>query len=117
MAIRYIAKTDDYWLRVIFEPSKIEKSLPYGLKVNQTGITGGREHFQILEGVYKGTKASAPARTGQSYLTTNVQHCEPLVVRFNLTRQTIYFGPHGPYNAFSGGGHGPYVPVFPAPTC
>jgi hypothetical protein len=56
MAIRYIAKTDDYWLQVILEPSKIEKSLPYGLKVDLVEIKDGREYFQILECVYKGKK-------------------------------------------------------------
>ena len=112
MAIRYIAKTEDYWLKAKLETGVV-RSLPYGLKVDLAVIKDGREHFQILEGVYKGKKASVTARAGQSYLTTNIQHCPPMVVRFNLKNQTIYFGADGPYNAFSDGGHDSYTPISP----
>jgi len=54
---QYIARTSDCWLRVQLADGVIV-SLPFGLKVKRMETQAGREHFEIIEGVYKGKKAS-----------------------------------------------------------
>ena len=86
-------------------------SLPFGLKVKRMEAQAGREHFEIIEGVYKGKKASVLLRPGNSYLTTTIRHRPAASVRFDRKSQTLSFAGLGPYNAFSGGGHGGFTAV------
>ncbi len=57
MEAQYIARTSDCWLRVQLADGVIV-SLPFGLKIKRMETQAGREHFEIIEGVYKGKKAS-----------------------------------------------------------
>jgi len=109
MATRYIGRTSDCWLRVKLDAGDIV-SVPYGLKVNETGVVSGREHFEILEGVYKGKSASVTSRPGQSYLG-QLTHGPGATLRFDRAKQTLSFGSLGTFNAFSGGGHRGFTPV------
>lgn len=87
-------------------------TLPYGLMVKLTDSSGGRDSFQILEGVHKGKKASVKKKAaGDSYLTASISHDTAGSVRFSLSKQELYFGAQGPYNAFSGGGSAGFTPV------
>jgi hypothetical protein len=110
MAVRFIARTNDCWLRVQLEGGPIG-SVPYGLKVTQPEIRAGREYFEILEGVNKSRQASIANRPGQSYLTDRLAHGPAAIVRLNRQTQTLHVGSRGPFNAFSGGGHAGYPPV------
>jgi hypothetical protein len=112
MAIHYIAKTSDYWLRVQIDKGPIV-SVPYGLKVDRLEVKKGREYFTILEGADKGKLASVQVGSGQSYLTTKLSHKSGAIVKFDRTKQELYVGSSGPYNAFSGGGHRGFTPVAP----
>lgn len=112
MNTRYIARTSDSWLRVQITNGPII-SVPYGLKVNFKEARGGREHFVILEGNYKGKHASVQAHQGHSYLTPSLRHGPPAIVKFDRRKQTILVNGRGPYNAFSGGGHSGFTPVAP----
>lgn len=110
MTTHYIAKTNDFWLRVQLDGGPII-SVPYGLKVDRIEAKNGREFFKILEGVYKGKLASVSLQTGGSYLTTKIKHTPGTVIKFDRKSQKLYLGARGPFNAFSGGGHGGYTPV------
>jgi hypothetical protein len=114
MNVRFVSRVDpDGWLEVrpSFGPNI---TIPYGLKLNFLDVQEGREAFEILEGPYKGTRASVRLKApGQSYLTSTVQHRTPGAVRFELRKQALYFGGRGPFNAFSGGGHQSFTPVPP----
>lgn len=112
MAIQYIAKNSDYWLRVQLDGSQIV-SLPYGIKVDRREARGGREYFEILEGVHKGKMASVQLRQGHSHLTPDLQQKKAASVKFDRASQSFYCNGRGPYNAFSGGGHGGFTQVLP----
>lgn len=99
-----IASTGN-WLRVRLEDNT-EVSLPYGLAVDVTGRTGGREQFTILEGVNKGKRASVVQKAGGSYLVTGLRHLPAAIIRFDSKSQRLTFGGRGPINAFSGSGTG-----------
>lgn len=111
--VRYIGKTDDYWLTGLNKKGK-RISVPYGLKVQVLEEKTGRVYFECLEGVNANIKAdrilSLPI-SAKSYLTTSLMHRPAITVRFNLAKQTIFFGARGPFNAFSGGGHDGYTAV------
>lgn len=110
MAIKYIGRTSDLWLRVQPDGGPIV-SVPYGLKVDHLETVAGRDRFEILEGVNKGVVASVTARPGQSYLTASVVHKPGAVVTFDRRSQSLTFAGRAPVNAFSGGGHAGYTPV------
>jgi hypothetical protein len=112
MEPHYISRTNDCWLRVKLTDGSIA-SLPYGLKVKRLEVKDGREHFEILEGVNKGKKASVQLRIGGSYLTTKLSHSRAATVQFDRKNQTLSFQGRGSYNAFSGGGHAGYTQIAP----
>jgi hypothetical protein len=109
MAVRYVAQTGDCWLLVKMGTGELA-SLPFGLKVNSLEIKDGREHFEILEGVHKGERASVISRAGQSYLA-DLSHSKGETVRFDRAKQTLSIGSLGTFNAFSGGGHRGFTQV------
>jgi len=119
--IVFVSKTADGWLQVILEGGKIV-GLPYGLKVKQTEFKDpkdpkskdGLEHIEILEGTYKGIKATAHRKPGtNSHFDPNITHGPGRTIRFDLKSQSLYFNNHGPYNAFSGGNFGKFTPISP----
>jgi hypothetical protein len=63
-SIAYIPDVNGGWLLVVLEPSKEIVSLPFTLKVQLDYNKDGRDYFTILEGVYKGKRASV----AQGYL-------------------------------------------------
>ena len=105
--IRYVSRAGtDGWLIVTLENGKRE-SLPHCLKVRVYQQSDDREHFVILEGALKGTKASVRRKgAGDSYLISGIVHRPAGVVRFDRTRQMLWYGGLGPFNAFSGNSPG-----------
>lgn len=109
---RYVSKVEpEGWLEV--RPATgVNISLPYGLKLDLIETKGGREYFEILEGPYKGVKASVRQKAlGQSYLLAKLGHSPGGLVQFDRKSQSLYFGGRGPFNAFSGGGFQGFTPV------
>jgi hypothetical protein len=100
---RYVSKVGrDAWLRVKLDTGG-DISLPQYLKVRLLQTQAGRDSFEILEGPYKGKKASvSQTAPGQSYLIQGVQHLPAATVRFDSAKQALWYGGKGPYNAFSG---------------
>jgi hypothetical protein len=103
MDTRYVSKAGrDGWLTVRLE-SGGEISLPQFLKVGVYDEKGGREYFEILEGAYKGRKASVKRKTAsESYLITGITQLPGGSVRFDRAKQALWYGGKGPYSAFSG---------------
>ena len=112
MSLYYISQTSDGWLKVKLVSGEII-SLPYGLKVKRSELTGGREYFEILEGVNKGKVASVQSLPGNSYLTVQLKHLPPAKVTLDLNQQTLHVAGLGPCNAFSGGGHRGFTRIDP----
>lgn len=110
--IRYIDKTDEYWLLVKPSGGGVNFSVPYGLKVDLIETKDQRDYFKVLEGVHKGETASVSRPGGKSFLTKSITHTGPVKVEFDLKAQTIKVAGKGPYNAFSGGGGG-FTPISP----
>src|SRR4051794_14245458 len=99
--IRYISKVGrDAWLRIKLDMGG-EISLPQYLKVHFLQTQAGRDTFEILEGPYKGKKASVSRKSPtESYLISGVQHQSAGSVRFDRSRQALWFGDQGPFCAF-----------------
>jgi hypothetical protein len=96
---RFVAKVPrDNWLLVQLDGG-LRQSLPYGLKVSVSREQGGRTYFQILEGVHKGKNASV---SQGPYITTNLAHQPPGQIKFDRTKQQLWYGSSGPFSAFSG---------------
>lgn len=118
---RYVdALPPDNWLAVTLDGGT-RVSLAYGIKVAFDGRSGGRDSFTILEGVYKGKKASVAQKSAsESYLVSTISHLPAGRIQFDTKSQRLKFGTSGPYNAFSGAGTGvengrsvTYTPVPP----
>ena len=101
--VRYVDQVGrDGWLRVHID-SGPEISLPKYLKVKVTARKFLRDHFEILEGPYKGNNASVSAKSQtESYLITGIHHTAGAKVRISLADQRLWFGARGPISAFSG---------------
>ncbi len=86
---------------VVHNPSR-GISLPWCLKVNLLKTENGRDFFQILEGAWKNTRASLKLRgVGSSYLTDENLHLPAGAIRLSRKKQQLWYGPHGPFSAFS----------------
>ncbi|HQQ38375.1 MAG TPA: hypothetical protein PK086_02340 [bacterium] len=92
--IRYIPDVNNGWLKVKITNGEIV-SLPAFLKVQSGYIESGREYFTILEGQYKGQKASVSldnANNGNSRLLADVKH-EPLIhLRYSISQKKLIIG-------------------------
>lgn len=97
----------DGWLTVILTATNKKISLPQQLKCQLSSSTPIRDSFQILEGAYKGQMASVARKSpSASYLVPYHRHLGPATVRFDRAKQALWYGKHGPFSAFSGGGGG-----------
>ena len=83
----HISAHDTGWLTVLFEPSKEKVSLPHSLQVEVTKSKDGRDFFTILEGIYKGKKASVKAgNLGNVSITTG-----PAKLIFDIGKSTLTY--------------------------
>ena len=83
--IAYIPDVDGGWLLVVMEPSGEIKSLPYTLKVQLDERKNGGDYFTILEGVYKGKRASVK----QGYLKRNPNYKQQIKLIYYKNRQIL----------------------------
>jgi hypothetical protein len=80
-----------------------EISLPYYLKVQWSETKHGRDYFQILEGPYKGKKATVKRKSAtESWLVPSLTLGPAATVHFSGAEQSISYGSKGPFSAFSG---------------
>ena len=77
--LRSIPDEGDGWLRVVREDTKSVIELPAFLEVKIDRADGKREYFTILEGSYRGMRASVKLNDdGSSQFLANI-HLEPLI--------------------------------------
>lgn len=92
--IKYIPDVDNGWLKVKITDGEIV-SLPAFLKVQSEYIERGREHFIILEGLYKNQKASVSLdseNNNNSRLLTDIKH-EPLIkIQYSISQKKLIIG-------------------------
>lgn len=87
---RYVSETDDGWLRVRFEDYGMKESLPATLKVEIYHVEGNREYFMIMEGSYRGKKASVQfKKDGSSYLSINNPQMGAVRLIYSISRKTL----------------------------
>jgi len=93
-AIKYIPDVDNGWLKVKIADGNIIY-LPAFLKVQSEYIESGREYFTILEGSYRGQKASVSldnANNNSSRFLADVKH-EPLIyLQYSISQKKLIIG-------------------------
>ncbi len=112
----HISASSSGWMRVKFEPSKIEVSLPHSLQVETTNSKDGRDFFTILEGVHKGKKASVKTgNLGGISISTG-----PAKLIFDIGKSLLTYGGSSTakaitdnYNPIGKGTHKIQLPDFP----
>ncbi|MGK5094848.1 hypothetical protein WDW89_22910 [Deltaproteobacteria bacterium TL4] len=88
-AIRYVSGVSRGWLRVRLD-NGLEISLPTTLRVQVDRLTSKREYFTILEGPYRGRKASVKLnKNGSSYLLTDNPQTGPVYLVFSISKKTL----------------------------
>ena len=105
--ICYIEKTNpDDWLRVRLNDGRTV-ALPSYLKVKLEEIKDGREYFKILEGAYRGKKASVKQQkhflgvVSGSYFTTSCRRRPPAVLNFDREAEKLSIEGLGTYHAIT----------------
>ncbi|MBM7555608.1 hypothetical protein [Halanaerobacter jeridensis] len=103
--ICYIEKINpDDWLRVRLNDGRTV-ALPSYLKVKLEEIKDGREYFKILEGAYRGKKASVKQQkhflgvVSGSYFTTSCLRRPPAVLTFDRGAEKLSIEGLGTYHA------------------
>lgn len=87
---RYISHHKNGWLMVKNEEDGSKISLPMTLRVQIERITSKREYFTIMEGFYKGMKASIKLRNdGTSYLTTENPQTDAIQLSYSISQKTL----------------------------
>ena len=113
MTICYVADTDAQgWLRVKMSTGIIWP-LPKFLKLEFKERKANRDHFKILEGRWRGTKASVSAKGSGQPLTSAASYIrrgQPmfrcvLPVKINITTEQLWYGRSGPLHAFTDPGN------------
>lgn len=109
MTICYVADTDDQgWLRVRMSDGRIWP-LPKYLKLEFSKREGNRDHFKILEGRWKGTRASVSAKgsgrpmsSSASYiLRGEPPHTSAATVKLDIAKKQFWYGSIGPVDGFT----------------
>ena len=82
---KYIRRTNDGWMTVIMDGKR--EPVPEYLKVDLIENKGGRDHFTILEGVYKGKAASL----AQGNLRSGSVHTNAVHLTFDLRKAELSY--------------------------
>ena len=91
---RYVEGDTYGWLKVKLDSTSKIVSLPEYLKVEFKERKEGRDHFEILEGVHKGERASVKAKAnGQSHLGTPMPTYQSAArVTVDITKKELTYG-------------------------
>ncbi len=85
---KYIPDVSDGWLKVrIFNGDIV--ALPAFLKVRPEYFENRREYFTILEGLYRGQKASVLLDNNTSMLLTDVKHGAGVSLKYSISKKTL----------------------------
>lgn len=87
-AIMCVPMTNDGWFQVVLEKNKKTVSLPSFLQIKLSGIAKGRENIMILEGAYRGEKASTKlSSNGASYFVSVVKYEPIALAKYSISRK------------------------------
>lgn len=87
-AIMCVPMTDDGWFQVVLEKNNKTVSLPSFLQIKPDSIIRKREHLIILEGVYRGEKATAKLLpNGSSYFIPIVKYEPAAIAKYSISRK------------------------------
>ncbi len=92
--IRYIPDVNNGWLKVKLTSGETV-SLPAFLKVQLGYIESGREYFTILEGSYRGQKASVSldnANNSNSRLLADIKHEPSIHLQYSISQKKLVIG-------------------------
>ena len=94
--VRYVEDVDQQgWLKVLLLNNKEDEvfSIPINLKIQLDSRDENREHFTILEGVKKDTKASVLLKEdGTSRFVIINPHKKPVNLIYSISKKTLKFG-------------------------
>ena len=114
----HISASSSGWMNVLFEPSGTLVALPHSLQVEITESKDERDFFTILEGVYKGKKASVKTgNLGGVSISTG-----PAKLIFDISKSLLTYGGSSTAKAITSvrnpigkGTHKIQLPDFPHP--
>lgn len=88
-AIKYVPDVSNGWLKVKIAESE-PVSLPAFLKVQSDYIESGREYFTVLEGLYRGQKASVRLdKNKRSLFLTKIEHKPSIHLQYSISKKTL----------------------------
>lgn len=88
--IKFTPDEGDGWLIVKIGDEQKEESLPAYLKIKTELTDNKREYFTILEGSYRGQRASVILRSdGSSQFTTGVKYEPAARIRYSISKKTL----------------------------
>ncbi|MGK5091089.1 hypothetical protein WDW89_03615 [Deltaproteobacteria bacterium TL4] len=91
-ATRYISGVSHGWLQVRLDDDRSRESLPANLKIEIYHIDHKREYFTILEGPYRGKKASVGfKKDGSSHLSMDNPQTGPVRLIYSISKKTLSF--------------------------
>lgn len=91
-ALMCVPMTSDGWLQIVLEKNKKTVSLPSFLQIKPGGIAKGRENIVILEGVYRGEKASTKLLpNGTSYFVSTTKYEPTALAKYSISRKIFTF--------------------------
>lgn len=109
MTVCYVSNTDSQgWLNVRMNSGMVWP-LPKYLKLEFIERRDKRDHFKILEGRWRGTRASVSQRADGRPLSSDASyilrgeppHTSAATVKINLTTEQLWYGSNGPLEAFT----------------
>jgi hypothetical protein len=90
-AVKYIPDVDNGWFKVKILNGDLV-SLPAYLKVQSEYFEKGREYFTILEGYYRGQKASVVLDNNNSLLLVEAEHKLPTQLQYSISKKKLVVG-------------------------
>jgi len=91
-ALMCVPMTGDGWFQVVLEKNNKTVSLPSFLQIKPEGIVRGRERLVILEGAYRGEKATAKLLpNGSSYFIPIVKYEPVAIAKYSISQKIFTF--------------------------
>jgi len=91
-ALMCVPMTDDGWFQVVLEKNNKTVSLPSFLQIKPEGIVRGRERLVVLEGAYRGEKATAKLLPNDSSYFIPIIKYEPVAIaKYSISQKIFTF--------------------------
>lgn len=88
---QYVPNESDGWLKVVLGDGKEKINLPAFLKVKNDRVDAKREYFMILEGSYRGKRASVALKDdGSSQFIFGITHESMASAQYSISQKTLF---------------------------